>query len=294
MPPDRHREHVLVYGEGHCGLPEGLGTGRIENRGGQQQVGVSWPTITELSHSLFENTGLTPGLAAPGSANASAAANHHVNGVLTTDCPMSAPGPIPGRPVVNITVGFPRNIRFRARESASRPQSGPIFTAIRSISGRSTSAPVVAATRQGTPRQVLVTDTFVVHQPLLFKQGTVCVSGIFPSTGGTCMTGRVHPAMMSVLAAEGPVSSVRTAAPAQNPRRGLTRRRRWRSPLPPEPARSRPPSSLPFVFVSPRSSSYSQSPHETYGAVVPDQGNLNARPAAPRRNPRSELLSFRV
>ena len=55
-------------------------------------------------------------------------------------------------------------------------------------------------------------DTFVVHQPLRFKQDTICIRGVFLPTAGPGMAGCTHPAMMNLIAAAGAVSSVRTAA----------------------------------------------------------------------------------
>jgi len=72
-------------------------------------------------------------------------------------------------------------------------------------------------------------DACVVHQPLRFKQITVCIRGAFLLTAGSGMAGCVHPAMMNVIAAAGAVSSFRTAAPAQDLRSRLTRGRWWRS-----------------------------------------------------------------
>ena len=77
-------------------------------------------------------------------------------------------------------------------------------------------------------------DTSVIRQPLPFEQDTICIRGMFLPDAGPSMAGCTHPAMVNVLAADGAVSSARTAAPAEDLRSRLTGCRRWRYPAKPQ------------------------------------------------------------
>ena len=106
--PACDRDPVLADRDGVPGPPEGLATGRIEIHRGPHQVDVTWPTTGALRHALYENGGRQLRKAALGAASGPEAAIFTFMMYYTTVCLTSAPEPVPGRSVVNVTVIPPK------------------------------------------------------------------------------------------------------------------------------------------------------------------------------------------
>ena len=90
----------------------------------------------------------------------------------------------------------------------------------------SNEATLRAASATAATAQVLViADTVALHRTLQLDDRTLPVrearSLVLPA--GPEMAGRILPAIVNLPAADGAVSPVRAAAPAEDPRSGLTR-----------------------------------------------------------------------